>query len=142
MTEPGVHRYDVRVYFEDTDAGGIVYYANYLRYAERARTEMLREAGIESSELMARDGIALAVRRCNVDYLRPARLDDMLQVETRVLDVGGASLEAEQVVMRGGKELVRMELKLGCLGADGRPARMPGSVRDRLKEIHAMKEQA
>jgi len=137
MTDAGVHRYDLRVYFEDTDAGGIVYYANYLRYTERARTEMLRDAGIESSDMMARDGVALAVRRCNVDYIRPARLDDMLHVETRVLDIGGASLEAEQVVKRGAEELVRMELKLGCMTADGRPVRMPGPVRDRLKGIHA-----
>ena len=134
MSEAGPHRFAMRVYYEDTDAGGIVYYANYLRFAERARTEMLRGHGIESSDLMANEGIALAVRRCNVDYRRPARLDDELIVETRVVHVGGASLELRQVVTCGNDELVAMDLKLGCMSLDGAAARLPATLRQTLNE--------
>ena len=130
----GAHRFPLRVYYEDTDAAGIVYYANYLRYAERARTEMLRISGFASSEIMAELGIALGVRHCAVDYLRPARLDDALEVETRVTKVGGASVELRQVVWRGGDELVAMDLKLGCMSLDGRPQRLPQGVRDILNQ--------
>ena len=97
----GEHVFTVRVYFEDTDAGGVVYYANYFKYAERARTEMMRELGVESSRLMQGDGIVLAVRRCSAEYHKPARLDDQLAIRTRLLAVGGASLTAEQRVTRG-----------------------------------------
>jgi len=136
MTERGhVHQMAIRVYYEDTDSGGIVYYANYLRYAERARTELLRTLGVESSALMNDDGVALAVRRCLIDYLKPALLDDALVVETEILKVGGASLEARQTVLRGNEQLVSMDIKLGCLDLNsGRPRAMPGSVRTKLLE--------
>src|SRR5215475_9711398 len=87
---PHLHR--VRVYFEDTDAGGMVYYANYLKFAERARTEMLRDAGFSHAEMVARDGLMLVVRRCVAEYHRSARLDDELTVETRVAGLAGASI--------------------------------------------------
>ncbi|MDD9875880.1 MAG: tol-pal system-associated acyl-CoA thioesterase [Magnetovibrio sp.] len=135
MAETAVHQFPLRIYYEDTDAGGIVYYANYLRFAERARSEMLRAAGIESARLMAEDRVALAVRRCAVDYLKPARLDDEVVVETEVVKVGGASLDARQVVRRGGEALVRMELKLGCMSLDGGVARMPAELRRRLRDF-------
>src|SRR5262249_19258454 len=92
------HVFPVRVYYEDTDAAGIVYYANYLKFAERARTEMLRAHGFEHGGIGA--GLAFAVRSCAVDYLRPARLDDALEVRTRITRVGGASLEADQDICR------------------------------------------
>lgn len=132
MAESARHQFSLRVYYEDTDAGGIVYYANYLRFAERARTEMLRELGVESSRLMAEDGVALAVRRCTVDYIKPAVLDDALIVETEVTKIGGATLEALQIVRRDNDELVRIELKLGCMTLGGRAARLPEGVRGRL----------
>lgn len=131
MTEP--HRFDIRIYYEDTDAGGIVYYANYLRYAERARTEMLRDAGIESSSLMTDQAVALAVRSCYADYYKPALLDDLLTVETRVKGVGGASLELEQTVFRGDEKLVRMDVKLACMSTRGGPARMPENLRKQFE---------
>ncbi len=131
----GIHIYPVRVYYEDTDAAGIVYYANYLKYAERARTEMLRDLGTENARLMKTEGLAFAVRRCEVDFFKPARLDDLLSVETRLIDVGGASLVADQRVKRDNVELVRMELKLACMSLDGRPARLPAAVKTRLEEF-------
>lgn len=133
----GVHTFPVRVYFEDTDAGGVVFYANYLRYAERARTEMLRALGIESGKLMAKDGLAFAVRHCSVDFIKPARLDDLLRVETRFTEVKGASLVADQRVRRDDDDLVRMELKLACMSLDGRPARLPKALRSRLEDLRA-----
>jgi acyl-CoA thioester hydrolase len=140
------HIFPVRVYYEDTDAGGVVYYANYLRFAERARTEMLRRHGIESSELMAKEGIAFAVRHCEADYRRPARLDDRLEVRTRLLALGGASLEMEQRIVRVGRtcahgahdgdgiEAVRLVLTLACMTRAGKAARIPAEVRRRLAQ--------
>ena len=140
----GIHIYPVRVYYEDTDAAGIVYYANYLKYTERARTEMLRDLGTENARLMKTEGLAFAVRRCEVDFFKPARLDDLLSVETRLIDIGGASVVADQRVKRDNAELVRMELKLACLSLDGRPARLPAAVKTRLEEfrgnVHSKKQ--
>ena len=137
MAEPigNPHRFAFRVYYEDTDAGGIVYYANYLRYAERARTEMLRELGVESSRLMRDYNVALAVRWCAINYLRPAVLDDYLVVETSLQRVGGATLEAIQTVRRQDFDLVRIDLKLGCISLDGRAARLPAAVREALSGL-------
>jgi len=138
QSSPAVHQLSVRVYYEDTDAAGLVYYANYLRYAERARTEMLRELGIGSSELMANEGLALVVRRCAADYIKPARLDDVLNVETRILHVGGASLDLEQAVCRGDDVLVRMELKIGCFDlSTGGAARLPKHLRAVFSQTQA-----
>ena len=140
----GIHIYPVRVYYEDTDAAGIVYYANYLKYAERARTEMLRDLGTENARLMKTKGLAFAVRRCGVDFFKLARLDDLLSVETRLIDIGGASVVADQRVKRDNAELVRMELKLACLSLDGRSARLPAAVKTRLEEfwgnVHSKKQ--
>ncbi len=130
-----VHVFPVRVYYEDTDAAGIVYYANYLCYVERARTEMLRSLGIESVQLMANQGVTFAVRRCEIDFVMPAMLDDMLSVETRILDIGGASITADQRVRRGDADLVRMELKLACMSLDGGAARLPADIRERLQKF-------
>ena len=126
----GVHVFPVRVYYEDTDAGGIVYYA--IKYAERARTELLRLAGAEHGSLRADSGVAIMVRRCEVDFLHPAYLDDTLDVHTRILTVEGASLWAEQIVKRDDAELARLPVRLACVNASGRAARLPGSLRDAL----------
>src|ERR1700712_4385692 len=93
-----IHRYSLRVYYEDTDAGGVVYHANYLRYAERARTEALRDAGIPHAELVERFGLMFMARRAEIDYVRPAMLDDPLVVETETTNVGGASILLRQSV--------------------------------------------
>ena len=126
------HIFPLRVYYEDTDAGGIVYYANYLRFAERARTEYLRSVGADHQTLLAEDGIAFTVRQCSVDYMSPAFLDDPLEVHTRFLEVRGASLRAEQVVKRKTDELASLNVRLACVGDDGRPRRMPTAFRSAL----------
>ncbi len=138
LMRTGVHVWPVRVYFEDTDAFGIVYHANYLNYAERARTEMMRLFGLEHSRMMAGDdGMAFAVRRAEMDFRRPARLDDVLEVRTRVLAVGGATVDAEQTVYRPADDLdlVRMTLQLACVHVSGRPARVPADLRARLQHL-------
>lgn len=123
----------VRVYYEDTDAGGVVYYANYLKFAERARTEMLRLLGIENSDLQERHGVAFVVRHIEVEFLRPARLDDLLEVHLELLHVGGASLDGAQAIRCNGEDLVRMSIRLGCMKLTGGPGRLPSDVRERLK---------
>lgn len=129
------HRFATRVYYEDTDAAGIVYYANYLKFAERARTEILREAGIVQRTMAEELGIAFAVRSVNVEYLSPARLDEALVVETTILAVGGATADGLQTVRRAedGAELARIAVKLACIRlAGGRPTRIPEPVRAAL----------
>lgn len=127
--------YRLRVYYEDTDAGGIVYYANYLKFIERARTEALLAAGMSQTELRARYGLVFAVRELAVSYLAPARLEDQLLVTTRVGPPGGARLEMAQEVWREETCLVRARVTLVCLGPEGRPARMPPELREVLRRL-------
>lgn len=144
----GKHVFPVRVYYEDTDAIGIVYYANYLKWAERARTEMLRVLGADHSRVLRETGVAFAVRRCAVEYDVPARLDDDLEVLSRIADIGGASIGFEQVVRRapgadkdGARPLVRLSLTVFCLNRAGRPVRMPPSVRAVLAAVDDTRRQ-
>jgi len=127
-----VHVFPVRVYYEDTDAAGIVYYANYLKFVERARTELMRMLGAEHARLLAGEGVAWAVRRCLADYLVPAILDDALEVHTRILAIGAARLDAEQVVRRDGRDLARVEVRLACIDRRGRAVRLPAAIRAAL----------
>jgi acyl-CoA thioester hydrolase len=129
------HITPIRVYYEDTDAGGIVYYANYLKFAERARTEMMRDLSGGHYGQMLANGMGFVVRRCIVDYMKPAMLDDLLEVHSRALHVGAASLSAEQIVRRDGEQLVGIEVKLGCVDAQGRPARMPAELRKTIGQF-------
>lgn len=122
------HVFPFRVYYEDTDAAGIVYYANYLKFAERARTEMLRARGFDHRQLDAKDGVVFAVRACSADYLLPARLDDALEVHTRVTHVGGATLDADQDITRDDAVLTRLKIRLACINRAGRPARIPAAL--------------
>jgi len=131
--EDGEHRYPLRIFYEDTDAGGIVYYARYLQFAERARTEILRLAGIEQSRLRDEHGVFFAVRRCEVDYRRPARLDDLLEVRSRLTALSGARLTAAQRICRTGEELVSLAVDIASVRGDGRPARIPAPVRAALE---------
>ena len=127
------HHFPVRVYFADTDAAGIVYYANYFAYAERARTEMMRLAGFNHNDLRRQLGLLLAVRSCEADYVRPARLDDLLELRTTVEELGGASMMMRQDVWRESEEIVRMGIRLVCLGADGKPERLPEELHRKIR---------
>src|SRR5271155_3728794 len=132
----GRHAYTLRVYYEDTDAGGVVYYANYLRYAERARTEALRDLGLPHAALVARYGLMFVVRRIKVDYLRPARLDESLTVITEALAVGGASVALRQEVQGSAGTCALLEVQLACVPPNGdKPARLPLPWRTALAQM-------
>jgi len=140
--DDGEHVFPMRIYYEDTDAAGIVYYANYLKFAERARTEMIRCLGFEHRRSMAEAGVAFAVRSCAAEYLLPARLDDEIAVRTRIDAVGGASLKATQRVVQrdvdGSQiELVHLKIRLACIDNFQRPARMPAEIRGAIAALMA-----
>lgn len=129
------HQFHTRVYYEDTDLAGIVYYANYLKFIERARTEWVAALGVDQMALKARDGIVFAVRRVEADFLRPAKFGDDLMVETALQALGGARIVLEQVVLRGGERLFAALVTLVCLAEDGHAARLPVELRARLSGL-------
>ncbi len=125
----------VRVYYEDTDAGGVVYYANYLKFMERARTEWLRALGFEQDALLARD-IVFAVRRVALDYHRPARFNQQLVVRSRLARVGRARLVFAQSVLHGDTPLVAGEVEVACLSASRfRPRPLPDDLREGVLRV-------
>ena len=138
-----VFHWPVRVYWEDTDAGGIVYYANYLRFFERARTEWLRQAGVEQSLLAQREGLLFVVTEANLRYRAAARLDDQLDLHLSVTELGPASLAVQQQAWRCDTAgapvqlLVQALVRVGCVRADAagamRPARLPAELRPQLQ---------
>jgi acyl-CoA thioester hydrolase len=136
LVEAGAYFYPVRVYYEDTDAAGLVYYANYLKFAERARTEMLRRLGIEQEKLREETGTVFVVRRCTIEFFMPARLDDDLVVATRLAHLGGASLELDQEVRREDAVLVGLSLAIAALGRSGRPQRLPAALRAAILSLN------
>ncbi len=130
------HILPVRVYYEDTDAAGFVYHANYLRFAERARTEMLRAVGIDQGKLRVGAGVTFVVKSCHIDYVAPARLDDVLHVHSVIAGISGARIHAGQTVTRDDETLAHLSLQIACVRADGRPTRLPSSVRTALSQYH------
>lgn len=126
------HRLSLRVYYEDTDLAGIVYYANYLKFIERGRTEYVREIGVDQTRLKAETGIVFAVRRVEADYLAPAKFDDVLDVVTTVERASGVRLVMRQVVERGGVVLFEALVTLVALSETGAPARLPAEIRQAL----------
>ena len=121
----GTHHFALRVYFEDTDVAGIVYYANYLKFMERARSDMLRAAGIDQRAVLEASGGVYVVAEANIRYLRPARLDDALQVLSEVDAVRAASCIIHQRVMRGREKLADAMITAAFLSREGRPQRQP-----------------
>ena len=132
MSDISAHSLPVRVYYEDTDLAGIVYYANYLKFIERGRSEWVRALGVDQAALKAGQGIVFAVRRVEADYLRPAKFGDDLTVTTRLREMGGARIVVEQEVLRAGERLFQAVVTLVCLSDDGHAARIPAEVRARL----------
>ena len=129
------HRFALRVYYEDTDVSGIVYYANYLRFMERARSDMLRCAGIDQRATMEAGGGYYAVHDLAMTYRRPARLDDALLVRSRIVAVRAAACEIAQDIWRGDELLTEGRVTAAFLGADGRPARQPREWRDAFERL-------
>lgn len=133
--EGAVGSIPLRVYYEDTDAAGIVYYANYLRFIERGRTEFLRALGHDQNLLM-KEGVAFAVRSVAAEYLKPARLDDQLMIETAITELGGAQLVFSQRVVRGEDLLLDAKIRVACIDpASGRPIRIPRPIHAQLAAL-------
>ena len=129
----GRHELPVRIYYEDTDAGGVVYHARYLAFAERARTEMLRAVGAPSTELAASSGLGFAVRRLSAEFRQPARLDDALTVRTGLKGFEGASIALEQAIWRNATLLVEILLELVCINGRFRPVRIPAALKSAIE---------
>ena len=132
--DPLIFEWPIRVYYEDTDAGGIVFYANYLKFFERARTEWLRACGIDQQRLADSNGIVFVVRRTSVDYSSPARLDDVIRVVSRIERLGRASVDFHQEAWRDGVLLASGDIRIASVNrASVRPAAIPDAVLDGLK---------
>lgn len=135
MTDKPEFRLPVRVYYEDTDAGSVVYYANYLRFLERARTEWLRALGFDQSVLMAQ-GIAFAARSISAEYLKPARLDDELVVVSSIESLGRAQVVFAQRVERGGELLLDAKMRIACFDpVRGKAQAMPKEIHEKFKAL-------
>lgn len=122
------HRFPIRVYYEDTDMGGIVYHANYLRYIERARSDWVRTLGISQNQ-MREDGVVFVVRKIEAEYIATAKFEDELEIETRTQSISAARLVMEQEVKRDGKVIFSAVVTAVCMGANGQPVRLPAKIR-------------
>ncbi|MBM3555056.1 MAG: YbgC/FadM family acyl-CoA thioesterase, partial [Alphaproteobacteria bacterium] len=119
----------------DTDAAGIVYYANYLKFIERGRTEMLRLAGFDQQRLLAEKGLVFPVKSCAVEFVRPSRLEDRLEVVTRLAEIGGASLILDQTVRRGAEDIALANVRIACIDGAGKPRRLPSELKEAFARL-------
>lgn len=134
LFEDKTFSFPIRIYYEDTDAGGIVYYANYLKYAERARTEFLRHLGINQEEMLKNLSLGFVVRYCNINYKSPAKLDDALKITCKITELKGASLKMEQKLYRGDTILSEIEIGLVFLSLPSmRPTKIPTEISSLLQ---------
>ena len=123
------HELKIRVYYADTDAEGIVYYANYLRFAEYGRTEMMRDFGFEHAKMFNETGTGLVVANANISYKSPAKLDDFLTIKSKITHIGGASMKMQQSVYREADLLTEIEVTLVCVDKELRAVRLPQEIR-------------
>ncbi len=123
--------FPVRVYYEDTDFSGHVYHANYLKYCERARSNYLRDVGVDQIAMFA-EGSAFVVRRMNCEFIRPAKFDDELNVETRLTEMSGARFDLAQVVRRGEDVMFSASVTVAIVGKGGRPQRIPAALANKF----------
>lgn len=130
-----IHIFPIRIYYEDTDTAGVVYYANYLKFAERARTEALRSVGIDQSNLFSEHKIGFVVRRCVMVFLKPAKLDDLLTIETKLHDINKVSLNMIQNIKLGGETLVELEIKLAVVDEKMKLAKLPEIIQKAMQGI-------
>jgi len=127
------HKTDIRIYYEDTDAGGIVYHSNFLNFAERARCELMRSIGYECSTIEDELGLLFVVKAAEIDYIKPAKLDDALTVKTNVETLRNTSFQMRQIVQKDGQDLCNMLVTLVCVETkDIRPVRLPDILREKL----------
>lgn len=130
----GAHHADYRIYYEDTDAGGVVYHANYIKFAERARSDALRELGISQHYLRETLHLLFVVRHCEIEFLAPTRLDDIITLTSRIRRFGHSSMQLEQIVRKETLELARLGVQIVCIDAGWKPTRIPADIRDALEK--------
>ena len=129
-----LNNFSYRIYYEDTDAGGVVYYANYLKFFERARTDFLRSLGLNQLELLQKENIIFVVRKCEIEYLSPARLEDLVEVSVIVEKIGGASLTMTQEIKRNDLILSKLKVEIICVGSDNfKPKKIPEYIKNYLE---------
>ena len=137
-----IHRFRTRIYYDATDAGGIVYHADYLTLAEHARTESLRSCQINQVDILRDQGVSLAVRYCSIDFKKPARLDDLIEIQTKFNSVSGAKIEAKQTIHKitdgvvDESWLVQLNVQLACINSRGRATRFPRLVRQAISSMN------
>ncbi len=125
-----LNSFSYRVYYEDTDAGGVVYYANYLKFFERARTDFLREIGISQSDLATKKGLVFVVRKCVIDYISPAKLDDVLEVSVSVKNISAAAILMRQEAIKSGMVLSNLEVEIVCVDSVSfKPKKIPQEIK-------------
>ena len=128
-----IHNFTIRVYYEDTDIGGVVYYANYLKFMERARSEMLRNLGIDQAEMLdynKPEDVSFVVKRVEIDFKHPAKFDDQLIVKSEIIKLGGASVIIKQDVKKNDQILVTGMIKIAAIGQDAKPKKLPKSIKE------------
>lgn len=136
IIKQNIHYFPLRVYYEDTDVGGVVYYANYLKYMERARSEFLRVLGIDQKEMLdynKSSDVSFVVRRAEIDFNKSAEFDDSLIVKSEIIKRGGASLIIRQTITKDDSVLVTGIIKAAAIGKDGKPKRLPDVIKDKIK---------
>ena len=126
-------KYKVKVFYEDTDAGGVVYYANYLKFFERARTEAIAEIGLSNKKLLEEFGVLIIVKSCNIDYKKPAKLEDQLEIKSIISSISNSSFKMTQKVFRDDDLLTSSEIHLVIVDKKGKPSRIPDELRKKIK---------
>ena len=129
------HEFPVRVYWEDTDAGGIVYHANYLKFTERGRSDLLRGIGIDQQKMMQDQALNFVVKDCNIEFLKPARLEDQLRVQTTLLEMKSATLRLQQDIFNDDEILTKSTVRIACLKKNGRPARFSPQIKESFASL-------
>lgn len=136
VSKQSTFKWPVRVYYEDTDAGGVVYHGNYLKFCERARTEWLRSLGVEQTDMRSQDGVVFVIRSATMHYLRPAKFNDALQVLARIVKLGRSVLEFEQEIWCDEEKLMTAHIVVVCVTVDGfKPVAVPEHIRKKIQEF-------
>ena len=125
--------FDVKVYYEDTDSGGVVYYANYLKFLERARTEIITSIGLNNKKLLNDYGVLIIVKSCNIEYKKPAELEDILKISSKVISSTRTSFVMRQIILKQSDIISEAEVRLVCVNLKGKPVQIPGAINDLIK---------
>ncbi len=133
MSNKPLNKFSYRIYYEDTDAGGVVYYANYLKFFERARTDFLRELGINQSQLLQEQSVCFVVRKCEIEYISPAKLDDMILVDVEIVNVSATTITMNQKIHRDNKMLSSLKVEIVCVDSKSfKPRRISEEIKNKI----------